>query len=517
MPLEKCTESEILGGSVRVLLLQPSLVASESFSRRALPFLPLGLAAVAAVLRESGHQVRILDAYTEGWDRRGLLDNDLIEIGLPEEEVAAQIRRYQPHMVGFTAPFTAQMPRLRSLARWVKAIHPEIFVLCGGNHPSCAPAEVLSVPEIDAVVLGEAESTLPQLLQALQDAEGLENCEGIAYRSRTGAPVIRPLFQYRRDLDSLPIPAYDLLPMKKYFKCVGGRRIPLMTSRGCNQTCSTCSSRPIFGRSRRFWSAPYLVQQMRHLLESYDVREFLFDDHALLAEPERAKQLFDLMISENLKIHWMARGGIGCEHLDEALLARMKQSGGRELHFDVGSGSRRVLHQILRKSLDLHQLENAISRALIAGFRISCQFVLGSPGETIEEIYETLNFAWKLRSRGVEEFEFLLAAPHVGTTLHDQALQLGCQISPDVMWNPYDQGLQTRDFSALEVCQIRDNAEREFSSRGLALDFGLRRGIGIRPPATPEVRYFPSVAPAPRVRPLRPLPLNDRRTSLETN
>ncbi|HEX7344631.1 MAG TPA: cobalamin-dependent protein, partial [bacterium] len=77
----------------------------------------LGLASLAAILREAGHDVRLLDAYTEGWDHRGLMEEGVVEIGLPEEEIASQIRRFQPQVVGFGVTFGAQLPRLVSLAR----------------------------------------------------------------------------------------------------------------------------------------------------------------------------------------------------------------------------------------------------------------------------------------------------------------------------------------------------------------------------------------------------------------
>jgi magnesium-protoporphyrin IX monomethyl ester (oxidative) cyclase len=484
---------------VKIFLIQPPNIVSETEARRMPPYLAVGLGTLAAVLRDEGHQVRLLDAYTEGWENRARIEGDWIEIGLPEEEIAALIRRFRPQVVGFSVPFTSQMPRLRSLARWVKAIHPEIFVICGGNHPSCVPEEVLAIPEVDVVIQGEADRTLPQLLSALEEAKSFASLPGAAFRGDSGS-VIANSPAIITDLDTLPLPAYDLLPLKKYFKAAGGRKIPIFASRGCGIPCAAYSSISTSSESVRAFSPDYLCQAMRHLVEFYGVREFYFDDDGLFYQAENARRFLDRLRVENLRASWSARGGVRPAILDDELLRLMRLAGGRNLNIAVGSGSRRVLSTILKKKLDLYLLEEAVSRAIAIDFQISCDFLLGLPGETVEEVFETLNFAWKLRSRGVEDFSFEFSIPYVGTELRRQALALGCVLPPsNPDFPPHHYMIPASDNAAMEIAQIRDTAQREFSSRGLVIELGRLVGVGVPPAARVEERIFSSVAPWPAI------------------
>jgi magnesium-protoporphyrin IX monomethyl ester (oxidative) cyclase len=500
-------------------LIQPAAMLGESYADSAQPFLPLGLASLAAILREAGHEVRLLDAYTEGWERRGLLADGVIEIGLPEEDVASQIRRFQPQVVGFGVTFGAQLQRLTSLAGWVKAIHPEIYVICGGNFPTASPSEILDIPSVDAVSLGEGEVSFLRAIQSLENGQGLQECSGIAYRSPGGAPIINPPAGRNLELDLLPLPAYDLLPMKKYFRILGERLVPLIASRGCDGSCAVCSSREIFGARSRHYSAERLIQQIEHLAESYGVRDFALYDHNFLSDSDQSTRILDRLIERNQRIRWIAHCCLSGEGFDGEFFAKVRRAGGMELQFDIGSGSRRVLRQILKRGLDLHRIEEIVLQALANDVRVSARFMLGLPGESVEEIYETLNFAWKLRSRGVEGFEFEIAQPYVGTELRDQAVASGCQVPErDAALNPYSGAWQLGEAAAAaQVQAIRDTAQREFSSRGLVVDWTRRMGENLRLPKKVEERYFPSVAPQPRMRPVRQAPLRNRRALVESH
>jgi hypothetical protein len=306
--------------------------------------------------------------------------------------------------------------------------------------------------------------------------------------------------------------------MKKYFKIMGERFVPLLVSRGCDAACTTCSSRAIFGKKPRHFSAAYIIQQIEYLTETFGVRDFAFYDHSFLGRLENTGRFLDLLIEKNLRIRWMAHCCLSQEGLGGEFFAKIRRAGGLEINFDIGSGSRRVLMQILNRGLDLHGIEAIVLHALSNDLRLSARFLLGLPGETIEEIYETLNFAWKLRSRGVEGFDFDIAQPYTGTALRDQALAMGCQIpANDAALDPGRAVLQTADFVPLDIQGIRDTAQREFSSRGLVWDWTRRLGENLRLPKKVEERYFPSVAPQPRHRPERPVWRINRQIPFESN
>lgn len=492
---------------MKVLIVQPSCIVSERWSERISPFLSLGLGYLAASLRAHGHEVKLLDALTEGWEQRWRLEGGWIEIGLSEEDIASIVRTFRPQVVGFSVPFTVQMPRVRSLAHWVKAIHPEILVVCGGNHPTVSPREVLSIPEVDIVVLGEGEEVFPRLLARLARGQSVKQLNGIAFRDDNGETAINPRLKLVEDLDSLPMPAFDLMPLRKFFRAVGKRSFPMFTSRGCSGSCAGCSTNKLYGTKTRRLSAESLVRQMQHLIEFYGVREFSFDDDTLFSDRQAAYQLVERLISAKMKTQWTAQAGCDSQHLDEELLAKMRESGGKRLHFAPLSGSRRVLYKILDKPIDLFALEQAILRSLKVGFKITCEFMIGLPGETLDEVYETLNFGWKLRSYGVHDFQFSLAVPFPGTKVRSLAEELNTILPyPEPMLTPLDGCISTDKIGAQEIVQVRDTAEREFSSRGIVPVLRLRMPQARKPSRQPVERFFYTVAPQPNLPQIAPAP-----------
>jgi radical SAM superfamily enzyme YgiQ (UPF0313 family) len=482
------------------MLLHPALVVNRLWQQRLTPFLTIGTGILASVLEREGHQVEVLDAVTEGWEQRGLMDDGWIEVGLPEEEIAARIRRLQPHVVGFSLPFSEQMPRLKSLARWVKAIHPEILVVCGGNQATCSARTLLEVAEVDAVVLGEGEVNFPRWLQRLQAGADFSGLSGIAFRSDDGKIIVRKNDAILQDLNQLPLPDYSRLPLSQYFKNLGARRIPLFTSRGCHQACAFCSIPSQHGTFQRRWSPRYIIEQIIYLYETFGVRDFTFDDDGFTADRDWLHDFFDLMIQEDLKLQWSARGGVVAANLTDDVLDKMKKTGGRNLTFMVGSGSRHILRNTLKKSVDLYEFESALQRIISRGFEVTCQFFLGAPGETIEEVYETLNYAWKLRTKGVDDFKFVMVEPLAGSALASAVESNRIRALFDQSLRLDQTQLEPADRTYLEIARIRDTAEYEFSRRGFVSQATHKRSADSRMNARLEPRYFHTVAPRPTVR-----------------
>jgi len=476
------------------------MIVSENWANKAKPFLPIGLGTIASELRKSGHEVKIVDALTEGWDKRWRLDGNWIEIGLAEEDIAAAVREFRPQVVGFSIPLTTQLPRVISLANWVKAIHPEILVVCGGNHATASPRELLEIPAIDIVVLGEGEMTFKQTLEKLEKNINLEQQDGIAFRRQDNSVVLNPVKQYIENLDSLPLPAYEMLPLKKYFKISGKRIMPFFTSRGCKNRCAYCTTHQQSGKLVRHFSPMYLLKHIRHLIENYGVHEFYFEDHGLFIDKAYAISLLKTLKSGKTKFLWNARNGVDPCGVENGLLSLLKSSGCKRLYFNPDSGSRRILSKCLSKPFNPFITEQAIKRTLDAGIKVSCQFVLGSPGETIDEIYETLNFAWKLRSLGVDEFEFSLAVPYVGTKLRRQAESKNSLLPvPEQMHTPDTAMIATQQLSTADLIRIRDTAEREFNNRGLVVSLKPKKNVAAKQPVITEDRLFYSVAPQPSI------------------
>ena len=208
---------------------------------------PIGLAYIAAELLKGGHEVDILDALAEGWNNHCKM-GDIIHIGLKNEEIFSEISKFNPDVVGISAPFSLQIRSALEIAKITKEVNKEIHTVLGGHHATIQPVGVVSHPDVDFVVLGEGEITTLELINKLEKegAKNLDDIKGIAYKEN-GKQKITEKRPFIQDLDDIPFPARYLLPLDKYFKITGSKWTPIITSRGCPYHCVFCAEHFAFG------------------------------------------------------------------------------------------------------------------------------------------------------------------------------------------------------------------------------------------------------------------------------
>ena len=257
---------------MRVLLIRPN---GESVIKEVLGATgpPLGIGYIASYVRDK-HDVWILDA---------------MGLNYSEEQVKREIERVNPDIVGISCPATPYVVDVERTAEIVKSVDENIKVVVGGAHVTFMDKQTLrECPWIDFVVRGEGEETMRDLLETLERGGDLRDVEGITYRYK--GEIIRtekrPLIQ---DLDSIPFPAYDLMPMGAY-KIGNFRYSVIITSRGCPFGCVFCSTSHMFGRKWRARSPENVVEELKLLRHKYRVREIEFLDDIFTLNKERAKK-----------------------------------------------------------------------------------------------------------------------------------------------------------------------------------------------------------------------------------
>jgi magnesium-protoporphyrin IX monomethyl ester (oxidative) cyclase len=394
----------------------------------------LEIAYVAALL-ERQHKVLIIDAPTEG--RRNLeeIDGTKYRVGLTNKDIAHRIRRWSPDVVEIHIPFSGWWKTAYEVASEVKSIDKGIITVLSGLHPSARPVDSLVQPNIDFVVIGEAECTMLELVGVLEQrtTEGLKKVRGIGYikNGETIVTTSRPAIQ---DLDSLPFPARHLLPMEEYFAAVkevpprGEIRKPwtmMITSRGCPYNCVFCSVHVVMGRKWRGRSPENVVDEIEQVVHTYHVKQIDFLDDNMTLDKKRMENICDLIVKRGLDIEWYTPNGIRADGLDENLLTKMKASGCKKIRIAPESGVQRVVDQIIKKDLDLKKVENAVILSRKVGIKVGCFFIIGLIGETKEDILATIKFAYKLRQLGADSFYFSYATPLYGTELYEQAKRGG--------------------------------------------------------------------------------------------
>ncbi len=418
---------------MRVLLIQPPVALFDDDERQAMP--PLGLAYIAAVLERAGHEVAIVDCVVSAFQRLRLLPDGRLRHGLEGDALTEEIRCFAPEVVGVSNLFSAQSDAAHYVCRLVKQIDSGMVTVMGGAHPSAVPEEVLADPNVDYVVRGEGESAMLRLVNALQQSCRVpDDPAGLAFRDE-GTVRVCPPGPPLTDLDSLPLPARHLLPMRQYFgyRSPHGtvvRRHPctnMMTSRGCPARCCFCSIHSVWGRRFRWHSARRVIEEIDLLVNNYGVREIQFEDDNLTLNKPRMREICQGIIDRRFDLLWTTPNGVATWALDEHLLELMRRAGCYHIAIAVESGSQETLDRLIHKPLDLRKVPPIVRTARKLGMGVSAFFVVGFPGETRADIEKTFDYAMNL---GADHVHFFTATPYPGTDLFRQCVELGLLKTP---------------------------------------------------------------------------------------
>jgi len=439
--------------TANVILLNPPLF---HFSKCGISSFPLGLAYIASNLIKEGFNVSILDCYLEGRTQSIQLDDELYRIGLSDEEINQRIKEFSPDVVGISIPFSTQFDSALDLAKLIRNTFPQIPLVAGGTHVSAAP-ESLNDSEFDYLIVGEGEKAFAKLVINL----GNGNCSkpslpNIYSRDQNRNFITHLPSTYISDIDSLPFPAYHLLPLRKAWS----KRVPyanVLATRGCPHNCNFCSIHSVMGKILRKRSIEKIIEEIVLLFHKYGVREVFFEDDNLTASISWAKELFYRISRQNINIEIGVRNGIRADRIDKELLHLMKEAGCSRVCFAPESGNQHILDNIIGKNLKLAEVERAVELASAVGLNVTCFFVIGLPDETKDDIQKTIDFARKLRRLGCDSIDINCATPYPGTRLYSECKNRG-YISDELDYTQLHTGvavISTPNFTAKEITSLR--------------------------------------------------------------
>lgn len=412
---------------MRVLLLQPKYSYPKIDSDVPLIIgMPLGLCYLAAVLREKGCEVKIIDCLAEGYENKEII-GDRIVYGLPDEEIKRRTKAFNPDVVGCSSSLSLQHQNVQELCHLVKKINPKIVTVVGGMHATVRPNEVLSEKYVDFVLRGEADYTFTELVQLLEKGGDFSGIDGIGYKDRKGIHV-KSKVHFIKNLDELPFPARDLLKVDQYFKAglahgiilKEKRNMSFITSRGCPGGCTFCTIHLLWGRKFRARSPGNVLAELEQMKKKFGITHVQFEDDNLTFDIPRTQKIFKGMIKMNLNIKWNTPNGIALWRMDKETLSLMKKSGCYYVKFAIESGNQRVLSNIIKKPQNLKKVIPLIDYARKIGLKVGSFFVVGFPGETKLEMQETFDFPYRHK---LDWFEYSIATPHYGTELRQICLK----------------------------------------------------------------------------------------------
>jgi len=410
--------------------------------------MPLGLLAVGSALDPDRFDVRIFDARIDS---------------LAASRVLAEAG--EALCVGMTVFSGSPIASALELSRELKSQFPDLPIIWGGWHPSILPEQCVASGVVDAVVIGQGESTFAELLNIIDDGAKWTAIPGlcIAVNGNAQRTASRALAR----MDSFPAARYELLDVDSYFRRKGSRQLDYSSSRGCPYKCTFCAD-PMVYRSKWTGLPPdRVVKELCALHEQYRMDEVVFLDDDLFASLKRIQGLVDELIRAKAPFLWKgaARADELCR-LPEEFFQRLSASGCARITVGAESGSQKVLDQI-KKEYRVEEIVVAAERAARFGIGIGYSFITGFPGETERDFLATLDVIKAIRRKSTRlETVVYFYSPYPGTELVQELERRGLKL-PDRLeaW---------KDFN-IEGAWIPRNDPR-FVRRIKNLNFYLRHG-----------------------------------------
>lgn len=385
---------------MKIFILNPLIYSKKKSIMNVRPRQPISLAYIASLLLNKDYEVKLLDANV---------------LKYKVDRVVEEIKKYNPDILILTsAPvdrWECPNSHIDSVFEIVNVagIKPTILT---GSHGSVTPEWVFSNCSVDYIVRGEPEMTTLKLITALSIDKNIKKIKGISYRA--GDKIINNRDASRiENLDNLPFPAYQLLPMRKYRYGFSDLPQPfsiILTSRGCPFNCIFCLK--IMSKDKYITRSPEnVIREIEHLVRNFDIKSIFFQDWEFTINKGRVEEICNLILKKKIKLLW------GCNaranDLSDKLVEKMKKAGCVRINIGLESGSQEILDRA-NKNLKVKDLEEAIKICQKNNVNIGMYSMVNLPGENKKTIKETINF---LAKNKIESMTPNLAIPYFTTPL----------------------------------------------------------------------------------------------------
>jgi anaerobic magnesium-protoporphyrin IX monomethyl ester cyclase len=421
-----------------------------------------GVLMLAAVARERGYRVHLVDAKAQGTQ---------------PDDVAQQIATLRPDYLGLSAT-TISVTNAGRIAARVKTLVPGVVTVLGGAHVSAVPERTLEAfPSIDFGVVGEGELSLFELLARLERRAPVGDVAGLAYR-RDGRVQANPRAPYIDDLDALPPPAWDLLPefphrfQPSLFTYPRTPVATLITSRGCPFSCTFCD-RSTSGRKGRMHSVESVVR-LCHMLVDRGVRHVMFLDDLFTVRKQRVIDLCHAFLDHGFTFSWSCNSHPNL--LDFDTLQLMRRAGCWQIAYGIESGSQRVL-DVVKREVRIPRMRETLRMTRAAGIRTRGFLMLGHPTEGLDSLAETAAF---LRTAELDICQVTKFTPYPGTPAYSTVRQYGAFVEDWERMNAMNFVFIPNGLTAETLETYFDHCYRAFYTRPDVL-WGLGRLLATEP------------------------------------
>jgi radical SAM superfamily enzyme YgiQ (UPF0313 family) len=341
---------------------------------------PLGLGYISSYLQKFGVEALVIDGL-----REKLKMNEMVE----------RILVQKPDVVGITC-MTAFYNEVIALSR---ALHEKgIKIVIGGPHPTFLPYQTLVDSLADYVICGEGEVAFLNLVEQNLCGDNIQGVYSLSNLKNEEQPIIKA--QVINNLDDIPFPDWVSLDPRSYPRAPHGafmKGFPIgiiITSRGCPYECTFCASPKLCDRKIRFRSPDNVVEEIKYLINNFQIKEIHFEDDNLTLRRDNIEKLCYLLIGNGIKVNWACPNGIRADKVDREIIQLMKDSGCYFFSYGIESANNNILKNI-KKRESIEVIEKAIEIADEVGISTQGFFIFGLPGETAGTIEENIVFAVK--------------------------------------------------------------------------------------------------------------------------
>lgn len=358
---------------------------------------PLGLGYIASYVREKFPNVKvdILDAHANNFSFF---------------QIFQEIKKYAPDLIGISST-SLVWPYVKKMVKEIKKDFSNPLVAVGGPHVTLYPVECVESSDCDIAIYGEGEVTFSKIIESIRKGEGFDNIKGITYK-KNGKIVRNPPRLPIEDLNKLPFPSIELLPMEKYFSLtVDEKFVPMITTRGCTYSCDFCS--PNYLGPYRERSKENVVKEIEKYVKERKIQEIIFFDENFTYNKERTIEICKSIINKELKFDWNIRTRI--DNLDEEILYFLKKAGCKSLHVGVESGVDWILKE-MNKNVTTKQIRSKLELIKKYGFQVRGYFMLGYPEENFIHTLKTVFFPISLP---LDWVSFSITTANPGTELYN--------------------------------------------------------------------------------------------------
>ena len=412
--------------------------------------IPLGPCYVAAYLKNNGYKdihyySQDIYHYPEEHLTNYISDNNFDVIGL-----------------GFTAGYF-QYNKIIKICNAINKSKNRPFLVLGGHGPTPVPEFFMKVTGADAVVMGEGEKPFLNLVKALETNASLHTVKGLAFKD-DNRYVINERDEPIKDLDTIPFPYYDLLPMEYYVNAKvfqmkrTERMINMITSRGCNYTCNFCQR---LEKGIRFRSVENILDELKKYIRDYRVNFVVFWDELFMYSEKRVAEITEGILNENIKINYWCTGRLNI--VNQRILKMLKKSGCSYIDYGIEQFDDTALKKMNKRQTE-EQIIKGIELTKKEGIYIGFNIIFGNLGDTRESLRKSIDLLKKYNDYGQLRV-IRPVTPYPGSPLYYTAIKRGLLTGPEDFYNKHKNvELPTVNFTDIpddEFCKLMFETNRE--------------------------------------------------------